>query len=65
VRIVADGARIVLVKPGDVLAIGNFTGDCDALSEALNGLKEHLGLAHILVFEDDIDLAAISSTKTA
>ena len=54
--------RIVLVKPGDVLMLGNVTlpEDEDALeafNTALRTLKENLGLEHILVFEDDIDLA--------
>jgi hypothetical protein len=55
--------RIVLVKPGDVLMLGNVTlpeneGDLDLFLMALSTLKDTLGLAHdILVFEDDIDLA--------
>lgn len=54
--------RIVLVKPGDVLMLGNVTlPEDDAASEAFNAalsiLKERLDLAHICVFEDDIDLA--------
>jgi hypothetical protein len=55
--------RIVLVKPGDVLMLGNVTlpkGEDAVLafSQALRTLRETLGLAgEILVFEDDIDLA--------
>lgn len=54
--------RIVLVKPGDVLMLGNVTlpEDEDALTafdSALRTVGETLGLEHVLVFEDDIDLA--------
>jgi hypothetical protein len=54
--------RVVLVKPGDVLMLGNVTTPEDveegeAFDAALLQLKSTLGLAHVLVFEDDIDLA--------
>lgn len=57
-----DGTRIVLVKPGDIVMLGNVTlpHDEDALetfNAALGTLRETLGLEHVCVFEDDIDLA--------
>ena len=58
-------ARVVLVKPGDILIFGNV-GDFDPgdnFSAALTTVKECLGLAHIVVFEADIDLAAIPAEK--
>lgn len=62
----SDTARIVLVKPGDVLIFGNVSVDMDAtvFTETMTTLKEQLGLAHILVFEDDIDLAVQQSSGT-
>lgn len=53
--------RVVLVKPGDVLIFGNC-GDIewDARSQiALDRIKEKLDLGHVLIFEADIDLAAV------
>lgn len=54
--------RVVLVKPGDVLVLGNVTlphdeGALEAFNTALGALRETLGLEHVLVFEDDVDLA--------
>lgn len=56
---VSEAARIVLVKPGDVLIFGNVSvaPDSPLMTAAMTQLKEVLGLAQILVFEDDIDLA--------
>lgn len=55
----ADDTRIVLVKPGDVLMFGNVSVNLDdkTFCTAMTTLKDKLGLAQILVFEDDIDLA--------
>jgi hypothetical protein len=58
-------ARIVLIKPGDVLVIGNV----GALPEEswgpavdhLTPLKEALGLAGVVVFEGDVNLAAVAA----
>ena len=60
----SDGARIVLVKPGDVLIIGNVSIDPEdeALGKAAGALRELLGLAHVLIFEDDIDLAVTTQS---
>lgn len=61
--------RIVLVKPGDVLILGNVTipedeAARDAVTSALRTLKETLGLVHdVLVFEDDIDLAVKTASE--
>lgn len=52
---------MVLVKPGDVLIIGNVgqvpEGLNEQLGELLGDLREALGLAHVVVFDGDIDLA--------
>jgi hypothetical protein len=55
----AGDTRIVLVKPGDVLILGNVTSfpDDDRLHTALSTLRERLRLSEVFVFEDDIDLA--------
>lgn len=61
----SDAARIVLVKPGDVLIFGNVTVDVDdpVLTETMTSLKEMLGLAGVLIFDDDIDLAVQQSSN--
>lgn len=59
-----DDHRAVLLKPGDLLIIGNV-GDiptaaladmCDHLGE----VKETLGLAGVAIFEADVDLSVLS-----
>lgn len=57
-----SGTRVVVVKPGDVLIFGNVSADqnTSAFAETMRSLKEQLGLARILVFEDDIDIAVQS-----
>lgn len=60
----SDETRVVLVKPGDVLLIGNVGAFDDsameALAVALAPLKLALGLAtDVLVFEADIDLGVL------
>jgi hypothetical protein len=56
-----DARRVVLVKPGDVLMVGNLGEMTDeaakALSDALGPLKKALGVEQIFCFEADIDLA--------
>lgn len=61
-----SGRRVVLVKPGDVLLIGNL-GDLDdesarTLTELLGPLKAAIGAEQILCFEADIDLAVTDGT---
>lgn len=60
--------RVVLVKPGDLLLIGNigtlYDGPEAPDLTALDGLKQALGLAGIVVFEGDIDLAAVAQRRT-
>lgn len=55
-----EGVRVVLVKPGDVLVFGNV-GDlsADSLANGAEFLKERLGLAAVVFFAADIDLAAV------
>jgi hypothetical protein len=53
--------RIVLVNPGDVLILGNVAIPVDkeareAFDTVFHTLKETVGLAHVLVFEDGVDL---------
>lgn len=54
-----EPARIVLVKPGDVLVLGNVSlpSDSKQMEKVLTFFKDHFGLAEIVVFEDDIELA--------
>jgi len=59
-----DSRRVVLVKPGDVLMIGNLDvapEDVEAFESALEPLREILGIPKIFIFADDIDLAVTSS----
>jgi hypothetical protein len=54
-----EPARIVLVKPGDVLVLGNVSlpSDSKHMEKVLTFFQDHFGLAEIVVFEDDIELA--------
>lgn len=53
-------ARVVLVKPGDVLILGNVgTGSVAQLQDLLPAFKDALSLAYVVVFEGDIDMAAV------
>lgn len=65
----SDVTRIVLLKPGDVLCIGNLgpmgSEDCADLYASLANLKESIGLHAVAVFEADIDLAALTPTVVA
>lgn len=59
-------ARVVLVKPGDILIIGNIgTLDDEAIAtagEAVSRLHTQLGLAGVVLFEGDIDLATVAQS---
>ncbi|MGM9380329.1 hypothetical protein [Streptomyces antibioticus] len=58
------GARIVLVKPGDILIIGNAgtldDASVEASTEAISRLHQALGLAGVVLFEGDIELATVA-----
>lgn len=58
-------ARVVLVKPGDLLIIGNvgtlYEDEQGPDLTPLTTIKEALGLAGAVVFEGDIDLAAVTA----
>jgi hypothetical protein len=56
-----DATRVVLIKPGDVLLIGNVgeNVDYEALPDLAEKLKSALGIAHVAIFEADIDLASV------
>lgn len=64
----SDGVRVVLLKPGDVLLIGNVgqLGEdaVDALNQAASQLRSALDLAGVALFEGDIDLSAMTPTST-
>jgi hypothetical protein len=52
--------RVFLVKRGDTLVFGNVgCVDDEAMPDLLAALKESLGLAQVIVFEDDIDMAQV------
>ncbi len=60
--------RVVLVKPGDVLLIGNVgaldTDDVEALHDGASQLSTALGLAQVALFEGDIDLTVTTPSST-
>jgi hypothetical protein len=51
--------RVVLVKPGDVLIFGNVGNFDSSIADRFGDLKDLLGLKQIVIFTEDIDLAAI------
>jgi hypothetical protein len=51
--------RVVLVKPGDLLVFGNVGAVDPDMPKWFERLKESLGLAGVVVFEQDIDMAAV------
>jgi hypothetical protein len=55
--------RFVIVKPGEVLVIANVGPLRYGVPDLLGALKEDLGLAHVLVFEGDVDLSAIPASS--
>jgi len=54
-----SATRVVLVKPGDVLIFGNVGDAASGDWSGVESLKELLGLKAIVVFDEDIDLAAV------
>lgn len=63
-----DTVRAVLLKPGDVLLIGNVGELTPALAKAAghlaSQLRTTLGLAHVVLFHEDIDLAVATPSST-
>jgi len=57
----SDERRVILVKPGDVLLIGNIGSKFApaALAEVIKALSELVGCP-VAVFEEDIDLDAVT-----
>jgi hypothetical protein len=59
--------KAVLLKPGDLLIIGNLghpsSGAHQALMVGLSELRESLDLAGIVLFEEDVDLASIDGAE--
>jgi hypothetical protein len=55
--------RVVLVKPGDVLLFGNV-GDlpAEAIDAGTEQLLDATGVAKVIFFRDDIDMAALPAT---
>ncbi|MEV5347187.1 hypothetical protein [Streptomyces achromogenes] len=64
----ADTVRAVLLKPGDVLLIGNVgeltPEDAEAAGHLASQLCTALGLAHVVLFHEDIDLAVAAPSST-
>ncbi|MCX4886054.1 hypothetical protein [Streptomyces sp. NBC_00847] len=64
----ARSRRVVLVKPGDVLLIGNVgqldQDAVDALHDGASQFRSALGLAQVALFEGDIDLAVTTPSST-
>jgi hypothetical protein len=59
--------RAVLLKPGDLLIIGNV-GDLDpgaleSMRVGLIELRESLDLAGIVIFEEDVDMTTIDAEQ--
>lgn len=56
----AEVRHVLLVKPGDILLIGNVGGlDVDDLHRALPALRDLLGV-EVVLFESDIDVSVVS-----
>ena len=62
----SDGTkRVILLKPGDTLIIGNTGALDDELLAHIEPIKERLQLAQILIFEADIDIDAYKGDLSA
>lgn len=57
----ADETRVVLIKPGDILLIGNLGDyfDPDAVRSAISDLGDRIGVK-VYAFAADIDIAKIA-----
>lgn len=62
-----DEKRVLLLKPGDTLLIGNV-GDLPAevfneVTGALAVLREHVGVVDVVLFERDISIDSIPAAS--
>lgn len=58
-------ARVVLLKPGDVLVIGNLGSiDTAAALKAMEEIKTTLRLSGVAAFQGDINLAAVAGPQS-
>lgn len=59
----ANDPRAVLLKPGDLLVIGNVGSlpveAIEHLDEGLRQIKEALGIEGVLIFENDVSVSSI------
>lgn len=51
--------HVVLVKPGDILLIGNVGLDADEVHRILPELRDLLGI-EVVLFVSDIDMSVVS-----
>lgn len=57
----AEVRHVLLVKPGDILLIGNVGGlDVDEIDRVQPALRDLLGI-EVVLFESDIDMSMVSS----
>ncbi|MEU9349041.1 hypothetical protein AB0D74_48375 [Streptomyces sp. NPDC048278] len=66
---ISNAARTVVLKPGDTLLISNCgqTSEeaLDALREGASRLRHALGLGEVVLFEHDIEVAALAPVTAA
>lgn len=55
----ASLARVVLVKPGDVLVFGNVGRTSERFAATAGALRDQLRLGAVVLFPGDIDMAAL------
>lgn len=60
-----DGIRCVLIKPSDVLLIGNLGEVNEHLMQTLLAFKDAVGLRNVGVFAADIDISSIDTEELA
>lgn len=62
----SNAACVVLVKPGDVLLIGNVgtLADMETVGAAAARLRSALGLVQVAMFAEDIDVAAVTPSTS-
>lgn len=63
-----EPTRVVLVKPGDVLILGNVQVDVTklgAFGQAVETLRDAMGIRQIVICEDDVSIAAETPPSTA